>query len=212
MMMSIDKIICVGKNYLDHARELGDAVPEKPVIFLKQASVLKETSQWNTCINATLPSHQGEAHYECEIVLRVCQSGYCMTKELAEKAFDAVTIGLDMTLRDVQTTLKKKGHPWTIGKVFPDAAVIGPWISIDDFPDFMTTPFSLTLDGKLRQHDCANSMTMKPVDLIMYISQFFPLCEGDLIFTGTPAGVGPVHAGSKATLEWRKYQFSVEWR
>lgn len=211
MMMRIDKIICVGKNYLDHARELGDAIPEKPVIFLKPVSILKQASQWNTNIYATLPSHQGEVHYECEIVLRVCQSGYCMTRELAEKALDAVTIGLDMTLRDVQTKLKKNGHPWTIGKVFPDAAMIGPWILLQDFPDFMTTPFSLTLDGKLRQQDCASSMMIKPVDLLVYISQFFPLCAGDLIFTGTPAGVGAVHPGSKAQLQWGDYQYEVCW-
>lgn len=198
--MSFDKIICVGKNYLDHARELGDPVPEKPVLFLKPPSVLKQATAWGQTLVAHFPPDCTEAHYETEIVLQMKQGKIA-----------AVTLGLDMTLRERQSLLKKNGHPWTTGKVFVDAALIGPWIPIQEFQDFMSTPFSFKLDGETKQQAHGQDMTFKPDELIPYINEFFPICENDLIFTGTPAGVGPVKAGSKALLSWGNFQYSVEW-
>lgn len=200
--MAIDKLICVGKNYLEHARELGDAIPEKPVLFLKPASVLKAAKNWGDTVEARWPAHQDDLHYECEIVLRVAPDA---------KTFDAVSIGLDMTLRSVQSKLKQQGHPWTTGKVFVDAAIIGPWIALNDFPDFMTTPFLFNLDGALRQKGLLTDMTYSVDALMAYIQTFFPLCSGDLIYTGTPAGVGPVHPGAQAKLVWGGYQYTVKW-
>lgn len=209
--MNIDKIICVGKNYLAHANELGDAVPAKPVLFLKPPSIMKNIDFFGETVNAALPSGQGEVHFECEVVLRIAKGGYHINTEEAEKAFDAVSLGLDMTLRTLQAELKKKGHPWTVGKVFPDAAIVGPWISVADFPDFMNTAFSLSLNDQPRQHAFPHEMMMKPADLIVYISQFFPLCPGDIIFTGTPAGVGAVVSGDQAMLTWSDHHYQVRW-
>ncbi|MSP52831.1 MAG: FAA hydrolase family protein [Gammaproteobacteria bacterium] len=199
--MSIDKIICVGKNYLEHARELGDAIPEKPVIFLKPPSVLQQCKAWNETIQVSYPQDRGEVHHEIEIVLQVGD----------DAKISAVTIGLDMTLRTEQAKLKKAGHPWTTGKVFKDAAIIGPWIKMADFPQYLYNEFSLTVDDEIRQQGYGREMTMKPEDLINYIGQFFPICPGDIIFTGTPAGVGAISASSLATLKWNKYQFNVQW-
>lgn len=198
--MPIDKIICAGKNYLEHAKELGDAVPEKPVIFLKPASTLKVAKQWGETLSAKLPEAIDEAHHEIEIVLQIIQG------QIA-----AVTLGLDMTLRERQALLKKKGHPWTTAKVFTDAAIIGPWIPIHHFKEFMQIPFSLYVNGELRQQACGNEMMMQPNVLIDYINSFFPICDHDLVFTGTPAGVGPVRRGSDAKLAWGQYHYSVEW-
>lgn len=200
--MNIDKIICVGKNYLEHAKELGDAIPDKPVIFLKPPSVLKQSLHWNEIIEVEFPKNRGEVHHEIEIVVQVGD----------EAKIAAVTLGLDMTLRTEQAQLKKQGHPWTTGKVFKDSAIIGPWITIDDFPQYLYNEFTLLIDNEVRQQGYGRDMTLKPEELISYISQFFPLCKGDLIFTGTPAGVGAVLSGQVATLQWSKYQFNVQWK
>lgn len=207
----MDKIICVGKNYRDHAQELGDAVPEKPVIFLKPASVLRTAQHWDETIVLSLPDEQGEIHYETEIVLLLQQGGFKLSLPAAEASIAAVTLGLDMTLRTLQTSLKKQGHPWTIAKVFPDAAVVGPWLKVNEFQDYLTTPFSFTLNGELKQHACGNIMLFKPAELVCYISQYMPLCAGDIIFTGTPAGVGKVQLGDKGCLQWQNKMFTVQW-
>lgn len=199
--MSIDKIICVGKNYLEHAKELGDAVPEKPVIFLKPPSVLQQCPQWNETIQVSYPQDRGEVHHEIEIVVQVGDN----TK------INAVTLGLDMTLRTEQAKLKKAGHPWTTGKVFKDAAIIGPWIALEDFSQYLYYEFSLTIDDEIRQQGYGRDMTMKPEELVNYINQYFPICKNDIVFTGTPAGVGAIRVTSLATLQWGKYHFNVQW-
>lgn len=199
--MTIDKIICIGKNYLEHARELGDATPEKPVVFLKPPSVLKQASHWDTKVILHFPAGIEAVDYETEIVLKIKQG-----------QIEAVTLGLDMTLRDRQSLLKKNGHPWTTAKVFVDAAIIGPWIPVQDFQDFMHVPFNLTVDSVLKQKAIGAEMTFKPDTLLPFINEFFPICEGDLIFTGTPAGVVSVKIGSQAILSWGKYQYTVEWQ
>ncbi len=210
-MKHFDKIICVGKNYIEHAKELGDKIPDEPVIFLKPPSVLRQVDNWNETLSLSLPSISNGLHYECEVVLQLQKSGYMMSLEEAKSAIGAVTIGLDMTLRALQTKLKKDGHPWTTAKVFIDSAIIGPWISISEFPEYMTTEFSLLINNQTKQKAIPNTMTFKPIELLVYISKFFPLCEGDLIFTGTPAGVGAIHPDDTAQLTWGKYQYFVNW-
>jgi 2-keto-4-pentenoate hydratase/2-oxohepta-3-ene-1,7-dioic acid hydratase in catechol pathway len=209
--MSIDKIICVGKNYLEHAKELGDAVPSQPVLFLKPASVLKQASAWGEQIQLDFPSEDTAVQPECELVLRVAHDGYRMTREDASKAISDLSLGLDMTLRTRQTELKKQGHPWTTAKVFKDAAVLGPWIPYHQFNDYMECEFQLFLDDALRQSAKGSQMMMHPTDLLVYISQFFPLKKGDIIYTGTPAGVTSISRGTTAELRWHNKSYSVRW-
>ena len=209
--MSIDKIVCVGKNYLDHAKELGDAVPEMPVLFLKPASVLKQASNWGEQMHLEFSFEDSSVQPECEIVLRVAHDGYKMTTAEARNAVSDITIGLDMTLRTRQSELKKQGHPWTTAKVFRNAAILGPWIPYTQFNDYMETEFQLLIDGTLRQCAKGADMMMKPENLIVYISQFFPLKSGDVIYTGTPAGVTSISRNTRAEVRWHNLSYSVKW-
>lgn len=207
----MDKIICVGKNYLDHALAMGEPQPPKPVIFLKPPSVLQQASAWHQCVKATYPEGRGEVHPEVEIMLRLGRGGYQLDEAAAYDAIDAVSLGLDMTLRTQQAQLKKQGHPWTLGKVFIDAAISGPWIARDDFRDYLQTPFSLRINDHLVQEGCGQHMLYDPTALVMYISQHFPLCAGDIIYTGTPAGLCAIAPADMATLSWGAYQYQVMW-
>lgn len=207
----MDKIICVGKNYADHAAELGDAHPEKPVLFIKPPSVLRAAEANDALVRLTLPKHSSQVHHEVELVFRIEKDGYQMTVEQAERALGAVTVGLDMTLRDLQGEAKKKGTPWTTGKVFRDAAVIGPWLRLSDFPNYNSETFSLSINDKLVQSATALQMSHSPAACLAYVSQFFPVCAGDLLFTGTPAGVGSVSVGDKGLLMFGSIRFLVEW-
>lgn len=207
----MDKIICVGKNYPNHAAELGELHPERPVIFLKPGSVLRSADAKTSTLLLHLPQHSAQIHHELELVFRVSRSGYRWSVEEANDALDAVTIGLDMTLRDLQSEAKKKGSPWTTGKVFIDAAVIGPWLSLADFPQFLSETFTLSLNDTLVQQATGQQMSHSPAECLSYASQFFPICAGDILFTGTPAGVGPVQPGDKGKLCFGPIQYSVSW-
>jgi 2-keto-4-pentenoate hydratase/2-oxohepta-3-ene-1,7-dioic acid hydratase in catechol pathway len=210
MRLDCDKIICVGKNYLDHAKELGDAVPEKPVLFMKPASACMVVRQEGQT-SVPLPFNHGAVHHELEIVVRIARDGYFWSIDEAEASIDAVTLGLDLTLRDLQTTLKKAGHPWEISKAFPNSAVIGPWLDAAKFSNYLETPFSLTLDGKKAQSALGSQMRLSPAECLAYASEHFALKKGDLLFTGTPAGVGPVKSGQVGVLEWgSQLKYSVK--
>jgi 2-keto-4-pentenoate hydratase/2-oxohepta-3-ene-1,7-dioic acid hydratase in catechol pathway len=203
----MDKIICVGKNYLEHAKELGDAVPEKPVLFLKPPSSLIEISpETLSKASVTLPQGRGQIHPECEIVARVR-----MTSHGPE--IDAITLGLDLTLRDIQTQLKKNGHPWEISKVFAGSAIIGPWIPLSAFEDYLDHEFSFSVDGQVRQKARGREMRVLPADCLKAASESFPICNGDLLFTGTPVGVSPVSPGQNSELKWENHlSFQVHWK
>lgn len=207
----MDKIICLGRNYLDHAKEMGGPVPEKPVLFLKPPSVLRLAEQNGDLVKLQIPENVGEVHHEVEIVLRIDRGGYRLSLQEAEKAIGAVSLGLDMTLRDLQAAAKKNGHPWTTSKVFVDAATVGPWLRVSEFPDYLSQKFSLSIDNTVKQQGFGTDMRMSPAEAIAYVSECFPLCPGDLIFTGTPAGVGPVQIGSKGVLTWGTLNYSVIW-
>lgn len=182
----MDKIICIGKNYLDHAKELGDAVPEMPILFLKPESCLVVAEKNGMILQLPYPHGRGSLHHECEIVVRLFKGGSDLSLEEAEMSFDEVSLGLDMTLRDLQATSKKNGHPWETSKVFSGAATAGPFIPRDNFKNFETAEFSLTLDGEAKQNGVATQMRLSIAECISYASRFFRLCPGDLIFTGTP--------------------------
>jgi 2-keto-4-pentenoate hydratase/2-oxohepta-3-ene-1,7-dioic acid hydratase in catechol pathway len=206
----MDKIVCVGKNYIEHAKELGDAVPAKPVLFLKPPSILRQGYQGKS-LDLFLPVDRGSVHHECEIVIQLKNGGFRMSEAEASKAIGAVSVGLDMTLRDQQMALKKAGSPWTVSKVFTDSAVVGPWVPVEKFSDWAVTSFSLRVNGNPRQEGVASQMTLSPSQCLAYISEHFPLCPGDLIFTGTPKGVGPVEPGDAAVLKFGSIEFSVLW-
>lgn len=204
----MDKLICVGKNYLDHARELqsliGDSVPEMPVLFLKPPSVLRVAPpDGRDPLQVPFPPERGELHHECEIVVKLAADA---------RSIDAVTLGLDMTLRDEQSRLKKAGHPWEISKVFAGSAILAPWIPIHLFRDYLSTPFSFSVDGQPRQQALGTEMRLSPEQCIEYAAKYFPLLPGDAIFTGTPAGVGPITAGQLGELRWgKKLRVQVRW-
>lgn len=207
----MDKIVCVGKNYLDHAKELGDKIPEKPVLFLKPSSILRAAVEHEE-LELAIPQNSGTLHFEAEIVLRLERGGYKLDLKEAEKCIGAVSVGLDMTLRDLQNTQKKNGHPWTTSKVFPDSAIVGPWVRLSEFPNYLEESFTFLLNDEVRQQDVGKNMRMNPTELVSFISEFFPLVPGDLIYTGTPAGVSHVEAGQKGVLKFGDIHYSVIWK
>ena len=208
----MDKIICVGKNYLEHAKELGDAVPDAPVLFLKPPSVLVPVHANEARVRAELPRDRGDVHYECEIVVRLARGGSNWSEADAATAFDAVTLGLDLTLRAEQSKLKKAGHPWEISKVFAGSAIVGPWIQRPDATTMLAEEFRFRLDGDVRQRGHARDMIFSLTQCLVQASRYFPLRAGDLLFTGTPQGVGPLKAGQRSELEWGSRKlFTVDW-
>lgn len=203
-------IIFFGKNYHDHMHELGDKPVDKPVIFLKPANVLRIAHHWNETMDLYFPEE--EIHYECELVFKLNAGGFQLTAEKARDALGWYTVGLDMTKRNLQKKLKENGHPWTIGKVFPDAAVIGPWIEIADMESCLETPFYFLLNDQLRQTGFGKNMLFSPVDLVVYASQYFPLSAGDILFTGTPSGVGKIERGDVGTIKMAEKNYFVRWK
>ncbi len=193
----MDKVICVGKNYLKHARELGDAVPEQPVYFLKPPSTIHTVQKSGEVV--TLPG-TGEVHHEVELVF-----------EISAGRLSRYTIGLDLTLRDIQARQKKSGLPWEIAKVFRNSCILGPWREIDDYHPLLEKKFSLSVNGEVRQSGMGKDMRWNPEFLLQDVQKWFPVCEGDLLFTGTPEGVGPLKDGDHVTVTGPEihYEFSV---
>jgi 2-keto-4-pentenoate hydratase/2-oxohepta-3-ene-1,7-dioic acid hydratase in catechol pathway len=180
------KIICIGRNYAAHAAELHNPVNEDPVIFLKP-----ETALITGKLPFFIPDFSHDVHHEIELVLRICRTGKRIEERFAYKYFDAITVGIDFTARDLQTALKKKSLPWEISKGFDGSAAVGRFISANDLnPESLD--FYLKINGETRQSGNSSLMIFPFRKIIAYVSRFFTLKIGDLIFTGTPAGVGPV--------------------
>lgn len=179
------KIFCVGRNYADHAKELGNAVPEEPVIFMKPKTALMQS-------NAPFyyPEFTNELHYEAEVVLRICKNGKYIDEDSAHKYYDAFTIGIDFTARDVQAELKKKGLPWEKAKAWDNSAIIGRWIPFTDELRNAPILFSLQKNKETVQSGTTEDLIFPFDEIVSHISQYFSLNIGDLIYTGTPAGVG----------------------
>ena len=196
--LPIGKIVCVGRNYTEHAKELGNEVPEKPVVFLKPASAVIYSGD-----NIIYPSFSEEMHHEVELVLLIGNKIKNASFEDAENAIAGYGVGLDMTLRDVQSKLKSKGHPWTIAKCFDTSAVLSEFVLKNDFNLTLNEEIFLTVNDEERQRDKLNRMIFKPAELIQYLSSLMIMEKGDLIFTGTPKGVGKVSKGDiiKAGIE-----------
>ena len=179
------KIICVGRNYAAHAQELNNALSEKPLWFLKpDTALLKDNEPFY------LPDFTKNLHYECEVVLRICKAGKHIGEAFADAYYDRISLGVDFTARDLQDEKKKNGHPWEEAKAFDGSAVVGRWEPLDKFP--FPFRFSLEKNGETVQQGNTADMLFSPARVIAYVSQFITLKVGDLIYTGTPAGVGPV--------------------
>lgn len=179
-------------NYAEHNKELDGTlvIPEDPVIFTKADSALLKDGR-----PFFIPDFTEQCDYETELVVRICRLGKSIAPHFAHRYYDAVTVGIDFTARDLQRKLRAEGKPWEICKGFDGAAVVGDFVPVEEFADIQNLDFRLDIDGKTVQQGNSRHMIF-PVDaLIAYISRFFMLKTGDLIYTGTPAGVGPVHVG-----------------
>lgn len=204
------KIFAVGMNYAQHNKELEGAlyIPEEPVIFTKaDSSLLKDGKPF------FVPDHLGRVDYETEMVVRICRLGKSIPERFAHRYYDAVTVGIDFTARDLQRRLRDAGQPWDLCKGFDGAAAIGEWIPKEKFLDIQALHFHLDINGKTVQEGCTSDMLFGVDRLISFISQFFTLKTGDMLYTGTPAGVGPVKIDDHLTgyLEERKVmEFNVK--
>ena len=183
------KIICIGRNYAAHAAELGNEVAAEPVIFMKpDSAVFRQRDAFY------IPDWTNDVHYELEVVVRINRLGKNIEAKFAPKYFAEFTVGIDFTARDVQSALKAKGLPWEKAKAFDQSAVLGDFLSVDDF-DLSNLHFQLKKNGKLVQDGNTSLMLHNISKLIEHSSQYFTLKIGDLLFTGTPEGVGPVAPG-----------------
>lgn len=186
------KIICVGRNYADHAKELGNEIPDEPVIFMKPKSALLQSHT-----PFYYPEFTNELHYECELVLRICKNGKYIPARQAGNYYNGITTGIDFTARDIQDELKKKGLPWEKAKAFDNSAAIGKFIDITPDANKKNINFCLYKNKELVQQGNSGKMIFSFDSIIEHISNYFSLNIGDLIFTGTPAGVGECVVGDE---------------
>lgn len=190
------KIIAIGRNYAEHARELNNAVPTEPVVFMKPDTALVKGNK-----PFFYPDFSSDVQHEVEIVLKICRVGKNISKEFAGRYFDELTVGIDFTARDLQQKAKEKGLPWEKAKAFDNSAPVGKFININTLPDAKTIHFGLDINGIRVQEGNTADMIFSFEYLVAYVSRFFTLQMGDLIFTGTPAGVGPVKPGDRLTAD-----------
>lgn len=186
------KIFCVGRNYAEHIKELGNIFPEEPVIFMKPKSALLQAHT-----PFYYPEFTNELHYECELVLRISKNGKYIQEAFASKYYDAITVGIDFTARDIQNELKEKGLPWEKAKAWDNSAAIGKWVPMANIKNKKDIPFGLYKNKELVQQGSSKQMIHSFDYIVSYISNFFSVNIGDLIFTGTPAGVGELVVGDE---------------
>jgi acylpyruvate hydrolase len=185
------KIVCIGRNYVAHARELNNEVPTEPVFFMKpDTSLLPKSRPFH------VPEWSKDVHHEIELVIRICRTGKNILQESAHLYFEEIGLGIDFTARDVQDQLKSKGLPWEKAKAFDNAAVLGTgFVGKDSFPELGNIRFLLDINGKTVQDGNSGLMIFSFEAIIAHLSKYITLKKGDVIYTGTPAGVGPVRAG-----------------
>ncbi|NRB58814.1 MAG: fumarylacetoacetate hydrolase family protein [Winogradskyella sp.] len=186
------KLICIGRNYTDHIKELENEKPTDPVVFLKpDSSILLKKQPF------FIPDFSNEVHHEVEVLVKIKKVGKYIDKKFAHKYYDEIGLGIDFTARDLQAQLKAKGLPWEKAKAFDGAAVIGKWLPKEKFENLNNLSFSLKKNDEVVQSGNTNLMLWKIDELIEYVSKYFTLKIGDIIFTGTPAGVGKVFANDE---------------
>ena len=183
------KIFAIGMNYIQHNKELDGALykPEEPVIFTKADSALLKDGK-----PFFVPDFMGQIDYETEIVVRICRLGKSIPARFAHRYYDAVTVGIDFTARDMQRKARAEGRPWDICKGFDGSAAIGEWVDVSKFRDIQAIHFHLDINGKTVQEGCTSDMLFKVDEIIEYISRFYTLKTGDILYTVTPAGIGAV--------------------
>lgn len=186
------KIFCVGLNYADHVREFGGQIPTEPVIFSKPETALLKNNE-----PFYYPDFSKEIDYETELVIKINKEGKYIDPKFAHKYYDEVALGIDFTARDLQKALKSKGHPWEIAKGFNGSAPISNFVPVSTFENVQNLNFHLHINGKQAQQGNTSDMIFNIDILISYLSKFFLLKKGDLVFTGTPVGVGPVQVGDR---------------
>lgn len=184
------KIFCIGRNYIDHAKELNNPVPSEPLVFMKPSTALLVNNK-----PFYHPDFSNNIHYEGEIVLRICKNGRSVQPEFASRYYDAVAFGIDFTARDLQDKLKSKGQPWEIAKGFDRSAPISKFIPLAELKDKHNIEFQLKKNGEIVQDGNTKNLIFSFDTVICHISRYFTLQTNDYIFTGTPAGVGPVVIG-----------------
>ena len=189
------KIICIGPNYLAHVKELDNALPTEPMFFMKPDTALLPASA-----PFPYPDFSHEIHYETELVLRVCKNGKAIEEKTASEYYDAITVGIDFTARDLQSQCKAKGHPWEIAKSFDYSAPIGEFKKISELKNPDDIAFGMKLNGVWVQQGHSRDMIFSFDRIVSHVSRFVTLNEGDCIFTGTPQGVGEVHVGDRLEL------------
>ena len=186
------KIICVGRNYVEHIKELDNKKPNEPVLFLKpQTAIINKRQPF------FIPSFSNEIHYELELIIKINRLGKFIQRKFSHKYYNEISLGIDFTARDVQLELKNKGLPWEKAKAFDGSCLIGEWKNKKDFGNIDNIDFRLTKNDEIVQNSNTSLMLWKVDELIEHISKFFTLKIGDIIFTGTPAGVGRVEINDK---------------
>ena len=202
--LPVGKVVCIGRNYLDHIRELNNAMPETPILFMKPATALAGLDQ-----PIRLPAGRGECHHEVELAVLVGRELRNADADAARQAVAGYGIALDLTLRDLQNELKKKGHPWETAKAFDGSCPLSPFLKPEALPDPQTTDLALRVNGEIRQQSNTRQMMLGIFELIAYISTHFTLRPGDVVLTGTPAGVGPLRSDDRLILDLAGHEFAA---
>lgn len=194
----LGKVVCVGRNYAEHAKELNNPVPETPILFIKPASsaVVMEG-------NIDIPKEQGSVHHELEIAILIGEPLCNASEEEVDASIAGIGLALDLTLRDVQSQLKAKGHPWERAKAFDGACPLSEFIEANEFIDLNNIELKLSKNGDMQQQGSSADMLFPILPLIAEMSRHFTLSPGDVVITGTPAGVGPIEAGDSLVAELR---------
>ena len=202
------KIICIGHNYVDHIKELNSPFPTEPVFFLKpETAIIKNNKAFY------YPDFSNEIHYETELVLKISKPGKNIDQNFADKYYEEISVGIDFTARDIQNEFKKKGLPWEKAKAFDGSAPIGTFINKKGFPDLNNVGFHLFINGKQVQEGNSGNLLFSFNIIIAHVSKFITLKKGDLIYTGTPKGIGPIQIGDKleAFIENKKLlEFNIK--
>lgn len=210
---AVGKVVCVGRNYAAHARELGNEVPSSPLLFMKPASsIVWINSESDNKIVRPEVARYGDTHYEAELCIQLSADLSAATIQQAKQAIGGVTLGLDLTLRDLQSQLKDKGQPWERAKCFDGACVLADWLEVQAFDDFTQVAYQLYINDELKQDGDSALMLFPIYELLAEISHAFSLQAGDVIMTGTPSGVGILQAGDnlKLVLGTHKWQARVQ--